>query len=93
MTICRKRPDDYFRFNPPQGLGNLDLVDYMSEGTIIEITNVWLRSPDGADSTWAAYEKLKVRSNLSLHSFAKPKKSLHMRSNGSWSHYSLSSTV
>ncbi|KAG6373271.1 acyl transferase/acyl hydrolase/lysophospholipase [Boletus reticuloceps] len=57
---CAKwgRPDDYFRFNPPQGLGDLDLADYMSEGTIIEITNVWLRTPDGKDSTLAAYEKL-----------------------------------
>jgi hypothetical protein len=62
MTACRKRPDDYFRFNPPQGLGELDFADYMSEGTIVEITNVWLRSPDGKDSTLAAYEKVKVRS-------------------------------
>ncbi|KAF8549347.1 FabD/lysophospholipase-like protein [Imleria badia] len=58
FTKCKRR-EDYFRFNLPQGLGDLDLADYMSEGTIIEITNVWLRTPDGTDSTWDAYEKLK----------------------------------
>ncbi|KAI9461110.1 acyl transferase/acyl hydrolase/lysophospholipase [Boletus coccyginus] len=58
-----KRRDDYFRFNPPQGLGDLDLADYMSEGTIVEITNVWLRSPDGKDSTLAAYERVEARKN------------------------------
>ncbi|KAF8546368.1 FabD/lysophospholipase-like protein [Imleria badia] len=55
-----KRRDDYFRFNPPQGLGDIDLADYMSEESIVEITNVWLRSPDGKVSTMAAYEKLKA---------------------------------
>jgi hypothetical protein len=79
MTACRKRPHDYFRFNPPQGLGDLDLADYMSEGTIIEITNVWLRSPDGKDSTSAAYEKVKVKSTPSFlnHSFANSEKSAY----------------
>ena len=56
----RRRPDDYFRFNPPQGLGDLNLADNMSEGLIVEITNVWLRTPDGKDSAFAAYEKLQV---------------------------------
>lgn len=71
MTACRKRRDDYFRFNPPQGLGDLDLADYMSEGTIVEITNVWLRSPDGKDSTLAAYEKVKVGPTPSFHPFVR----------------------
>lgn len=56
----RRRPDDYFRFNPPQGLGDLNLADNMSEGLIVEITNVWLRTPDGKESAFAAYEKLQV---------------------------------
>jgi hypothetical protein len=38
MTAFRKRPDNYFRFNPPQGLGERDFADYMSEGTVVEIT-------------------------------------------------------
>ncbi|KAF9058508.1 hypothetical protein BDP27DRAFT_1303651 [Rhodocollybia butyracea] len=53
------RRDDYFRFNPPQGLGDLDLADYMKEGLIVEITNVWLRSPAGQDATMELYEKLR----------------------------------
>jgi len=57
---CRRRPEDYFRFNPPQGLGDLNLADYISEGLIVEITNVWLRTPDGKESAFAAYEKLQV---------------------------------
>jgi hypothetical protein len=59
-SSCRRRPDDYFRFNPPQGLGDLNLADYMSEGLIVEITNVWLRTPDGKECAFAAYEKLQV---------------------------------
>jgi len=69
MTAGRGRPDDYFRFNPPRGLGDLDYADYMSEGTIIEITNIWLRSSKGKDSTWAAYERVKVSSTLGFHTF------------------------
>ncbi|KAF9467928.1 acyl transferase/acyl hydrolase/lysophospholipase [Collybia nuda] len=56
--FARRRPDDYFRFNPPQGLGDLNLADYMSEGLIVEITNVWLRTPDGKESSFSAYEKI-----------------------------------
>ena len=77
MTAHRKRCDDYFRFNPPQGLGDLDCAGYMNEATIIEITNVWLSSPDGKDLALAAYEKVKVRSTQSFNLFANSEKSAH----------------
>ncbi|KAH7907766.1 acyl transferase/acyl hydrolase/lysophospholipase [Hygrophoropsis aurantiaca] len=59
-----KRSENYFRFNPPQGLGDIDLADYMNEGTIIEITNVWLRSDDGKFSTSDARAKLQAAYNV-----------------------------
>ena len=72
MTTCRKRPRNYFRLDP-QGLGDLDFADYMSQGIIVEITDDWSRSTDGNDATLAVYEKLKVVSTPSFRSLLIPK--------------------
>ncbi|KAF8549353.1 FabD/lysophospholipase-like protein [Imleria badia] len=61
--FSRKERGDYIRFDPPRGLGDLDLADHLSEGTIIESTNVWFRTPDGKELIWVAYGILKARKN------------------------------
>lgn len=41
------RRQDYFRFNPPRGLGDINLTDCKQEVAIASITDAWLRSPAG----------------------------------------------
>lgn len=56
-----KRVDDYFRFNPPRGLGDIDLADYLQANVMEEITTVWLRAPEGKEPTERAADSLKEK--------------------------------
>ncbi|KAF8547904.1 FabD/lysophospholipase-like protein [Imleria badia] len=50
---------NYHRFNPPQGLGNIELTDYRQEASISSVTDAWLRSPDGRAAISSAMENIK----------------------------------
>lgn len=56
----------YHRFNPPQGLGDIELADYRQEATISSVTDAWLKSPDGRAAISSATEKIKVMEGSSL---------------------------
>lgn len=61
MSIFRRgRRQDYYRFNPTRGLGDLDIADYMKAALVEEITSVWTKSPEGKAPTLAAANALQV---------------------------------
>ncbi|KAH7907765.1 acyl transferase/acyl hydrolase/lysophospholipase [Hygrophoropsis aurantiaca] len=60
LFIQRRLPDNYFRFNPTAGLGDIDISDVTQIPKILALTNVWLVSPEGSGQTLRACEALKV---------------------------------
>ncbi|KAF8427178.1 acyl transferase/acyl hydrolase/lysophospholipase [Boletus edulis BED1] len=52
---------NYYRFNPPRGLGDIELTDYRQEATISDITYAWLKSPDGQFAITSAVETMRNR--------------------------------
>ncbi|KAF8815234.1 FabD/lysophospholipase-like protein [Phlegmacium glaucopus] len=51
--------DNYFRFNPTVGLGDINFSDIAQAGRIMEFTNLWLDSPEGRDMAERVYRALR----------------------------------
>ncbi|KAI9461106.1 acyl transferase/acyl hydrolase/lysophospholipase [Boletus coccyginus] len=54
----------YHRFNPPQGLGDIELTDYRQEATISPATDAWLSSPAGRAAISSAAENIRDHPKL-----------------------------
>ena len=59
-SFRRGQRRNYHRFNPPQGLGDIELTDYRQEATISSITDAWLKSPAGQAKISSATDNLRV---------------------------------
>ncbi|KAF8129626.1 acyl transferase/acyl hydrolase/lysophospholipase [Boletus edulis] len=55
--------ENYSRFNPTRGLGDIDLTDYTREDAILETTYAWLRS-DGQSTVASAIQNMKESEEL-----------------------------